>query len=666
MRNKHLLTVSLLIFSAAYSFGCFSPAFAQEDMGDTMLMFVGEELYTISAASRREESVRKAPAAVKVLGRKELKQYRTLAEALNSVPGFYIDHSGIKEQIYLRGVADSFLVMIDGVPLANDSSNVDYPRGLDLSLDYIEKIEIVRGPGSALWGADAFSGVVNIVTRTGKDIGAQVSAQVGSDDTEGSTFLAGGEHGNVDALLFGSYVETKGFEPNHSGSSRGNDILRELYGKLSIGEHLTVSGRYSDYNNYYTINKLEAHRGQTNTPFSFIQATYEDTISNNLRAELKCYAHYFEKYLDEEYITPLEISGIPTVAPLEPRLKQTEWRYGTEANFIAEWHDKHDLTFGFSWEQDDAEDTTYDIQAIIFGNFGYHGTVSIYPDFRNTRLGTYIQDTYRLTDTFELTAGLRLDKHENYRRKISPRLSLAWYPSRELDFKLFYGQAYRTPDLYALSLDSGVKPEKITSYEGQLTYHSRNGFTLQGNYFYNVLNDLLENVTHGLGSQERREVEQGTELSLTVNPFRDLELYANHTFLFGQRQREDPRTLNLIFVTDDGFIPFTQSYVYHLAPNNVLRLGVTYTLEKHCTINVETTYVDSRDIDESFYGAEESSLSPYWSTDVNLTAQRLLDDRLDVSLHLRNIFDEEYEYRGEQELLEGPDRSAFLEIRWHF
>ena len=158
----------------------------------------------------------------------------------------------------------------------------------------------------------------------------------------------------------------------------------------------------------------------------------------------------------------------------------------------------------------------------------------------------------------------------------------------------------------------------------------------------------------------------GTELAIAVNMIKNLELYANHTLLFGERQREDPRTLNLVFVTDDGLIPFTQSYVYHLAPNNVLRLGATWTLANRYTVNLETTYVDSRDIDESFYEVEKSSLSPYWTTDLNLTAQGLLLEHLDVAVHLRNIFDEEYEYRGEQELFEGPDRSAFLELRWHF
>ncbi|MDY6862714.1 MAG: Plug domain-containing protein, partial [Thermodesulfobacteriota bacterium] len=143
-----LLLITLLIGCICDISNSYEP-----EISDTMLMFVGEKLYTISTASRLKEAIKFAPASAFVMGQEEIKRYRTLGEALKSVPGFYLGHDGIKEKIYLRGVPNSFLLMIDGVPMANDSSTEDYPRGLELSLDYIEKIEIIRGPGSALWGA---------------------------------------------------------------------------------------------------------------------------------------------------------------------------------------------------------------------------------------------------------------------------------------------------------------------------------------------------------------------------------------------------------------------------------------------------------------------------------------------------------------------------------
>ena len=650
---------------ASLWWGLAVPAHAQEELvSDTMLMFVGEELYTVSAASRREESVRSAPAAVTVLGRKELQRYRTLADAVRSVPGFYVEDNGIKEQLYLRGVVDSFLVLIDGVPMANDSSNVDYPRGLDLSLDYVKQIEIVRTPGSALWGADAFSGVINVVTRKGKDIdGTILKAEVGSFDTQTGNVLAGYSEGAIDFVAFASYTESQGFEPDDS-RSRQDDIFRELYGKLTIGDTLTVSGRYSNYNNYFTNNTLQNHDGQDNTPFSFLQATYTDEWWYNVQADIKAYVQYFENYQKENYLTD-DIQSLPFLSLFESELDQDNWRYGFDAKFDTTILDNHIVSLGFSWEYDDASSTTFDIWADTTA-FIYKGKVSIYPGFDSYRLGCFLQDTYKISDTIELTGGVRLDKHEDFHRKISPRFSLVWLPYEYLDVKLFYGQAYRTPDLYALALDSGVDPEKITSYEGEISFRLHRGLVIKGSYFYNVLEDLLENVTQGQERQSGREVEQGTEFSIQAQPYEGLALYANHTFLFGERQRKDPSTLSLRFETDDGRIAYNRRFVYHFAPDHVVNLGASYTWRKNYTANVEVHYTDTRDIAQDFYGANRGSLPPYWTTDVNLFAKKLLDDKLDLSLKTRNIFNQRFKHRGNFELLESGGRSWYLSAQWKF
>ena len=106
---------------------------------------------------------------------------------------FYVEHTGVKEQLFLRGVADSFLVLIDGVPYGQRFFQCRLSsRGSIFSLDYVKQIEVVRSPGSALWGADAFSGVINVVTRKGKDIdGTLLKAEVGSFDTKSGDILSG-------------------------------------------------------------------------------------------------------------------------------------------------------------------------------------------------------------------------------------------------------------------------------------------------------------------------------------------------------------------------------------------------------------------------------------------------------------------------------------------
>lgn len=652
--NK-IITI-LIVFSLGICIS--SPTFGKEDVAsDTMLMFVGEELYTISAASRLEESIRKAPAAVTVLGRKELRRYRNLAEALRSVPGFYVDHTGIKENIYLRGVADSFLVMLDGVPLANDSSNEYYPRGWEMSLDYIEKIEIVRGPGSALWGADAFSGVINIVTRRGKDFGGtNISGKAGSFSTSGGNFATGYQLRNVDFFLFGSLLESKNFEPSHSGNNRPEDSFKELYGKVTINDRLTISGRYSRYKDYFTINFLDDHTGLQDTPFSFIQVAYNDRLWDKVDASFKFYTHYFRNYQKENW--QFRIPQFNLLFPVETRFNQSNWRYGWETKLDAAWKENHLFTFGFSWAYDDGSTAHNSLNGF---------DVLLFPHFQNYRIGFYLQDKYRVSDQIEITGGVRYDKHENYRRKISPRFSLAWFPYQWLDVKCFYAQAFRTPDLLALTRDVNVTPEKIESFESELTFRLKKGIFIQGNYFYHILDDLLENVTQGLVTQKRKEVEQGTEFTFKVSPLKDLSLYTNYSFLFGERQRNDPRRVTFVFELPG--IPgggLSLEKIFHLAPDHILKIGGSYTWLKKYTLNVEVNYSDTREIDEDFYGIEKSSLSPYWTTDLNLLAEGLWKERLDLVLKVRNIFNKRFHYRGENELFPGEERSVFFEMYWKF
>ena len=150
---------------------------------DTLLMFVGEDLEVLSIASRRQESAWQAPAVAHVITREEIKErgIRTLSHALEMEPGFYMAKKEWGTQPYLRGIPDSVLFLYDTVPTGSDVSKSLHPLDHELSLAPIKRIEILRGPGSVLWGPDAFAGIVNMVPMTGKDLeGAETGVLYGS------------------------------------------------------------------------------------------------------------------------------------------------------------------------------------------------------------------------------------------------------------------------------------------------------------------------------------------------------------------------------------------------------------------------------------------------------------------------------------------------------
>ena len=175
------------------------------DSDDTMLMFVGEDLNVLSIASRREESARQAPAVANVITREMLDANGsyTLSQALSQMPGFYMAKKEWGTQPYLRGIPDSVLLLYDTVPLTSEMTKSIHPMDDDLSLAGVKRIEIIRGPGSVLWGSDAFAGIVNVVPLTGKDInGVETGVNYGTPGNQTGVYLnAGQDCGNWDSFF---------------------------------------------------------------------------------------------------------------------------------------------------------------------------------------------------------------------------------------------------------------------------------------------------------------------------------------------------------------------------------------------------------------------------------------------------------------------------------
>ena len=175
------------------------------ERNDTLLMFVGEDLDVLSIASRRQESAWQAPAVAHVITREEIKErgIRTLSHALEMEPGFYMAKKEWGTQPYLRGIPDSVLFLYDTVPTGSDISKSLHPLDHELSLAPIKRIEILRGPGSVLWGADAFAGIVNLVPMTGKDLeGAETGILYGGPGNQRLIYAnAGHDAGLWDAFF---------------------------------------------------------------------------------------------------------------------------------------------------------------------------------------------------------------------------------------------------------------------------------------------------------------------------------------------------------------------------------------------------------------------------------------------------------------------------------
>ncbi len=610
---------------------------------DTGLMFIGEPLYTVSIASRKAEPLQRAPAAVTVIQGKELSNYRTLSEVLRRVPGFFVDRNELKERIYLRGIPDSFLVMMDGVPFSSDASTIDYPRGMELSLDYIQKIEIIRGPGSALWGPDAFSGIVNLVTRNGEGLqGIKIKGETGSYDTLGTSTLAGFAKKGWDGFLFGSVSHTEGFERDLPGrEKRKDDRYGEIYGKLSYKDLFELSGRFSRYRDYYTIRNFSLE-GSEYKSFSFVQATLNKSFADS-SLSMQGWYQYFDS-LDDYDLS---------------RYEQFNRQYGGEVKYDKTFFGNNFATLGASFRYNDGSKTKFKFNDKTFDYF---------QNYYTHLASVYFQDKWKILDNLETTFGIRVDDHSEYKRFYSPRVGINYIFWDYFNIKLLYGRAFRTPSLAVIIEKPGLNPEKIDSYEAAVGFYYKNIFNIEFNYFYNQLEDIIERDARGKISNKGNENIKGIEVSLTWLPLRSLALYANYSHLFGDRQRGLQSTIIQNTAETAQTTESTIESFFNVAPDNLFNFGVDYSFCTRFRLNLSLNYVSKRKLTRAvgnFYDAS-GSLSSYLTADVNLFITDFPLKNAEIALKIKNLFDKKYYTRGVFGRVTGEGSSMYLSLGYRF
>ena len=218
-----------------------------------------QEIPSVYGASKFEQKVTEAPASVSIVTAEEIKKYgyRTLADLLRSVPGFYTAYDRNYNYVGVRGYqqpgdySSRVLILVDGHRM-NDEIYGQGAIGTEfiLDIDLIDRVEVIRGPGSSMYGSNALLGVINVITRRGRDLkGPEVSGEAGSYETYKGRGTYGNRFQNGMELLFsGTYYDSKGPKSlyyreyddpaTHGGVTEGTDSDRNhsLFSSLSYGD----------------------------------------------------------------------------------------------------------------------------------------------------------------------------------------------------------------------------------------------------------------------------------------------------------------------------------------------------------------------------------------------------------------------------------------------
>lgn len=655
------------------------PAAAAPAPADTLLMFVGEDLEVLTVASRRRESAWQAPAVARVVTREEIRErgLRTLGQALALEPGFHLARKEWGTLPYLRGIPNSVLFLYDTVPLGSDVTRSLHPLDNELSLASLKRVEILRGPGSVLWGPDAFAGIVNLVPLTGKDLdGAEAGASFGTRGAERSFFANfGRDAGSWDGFLSLSGRAGGGLAPDHSvsafwgdglwavppderygGGSPSSPRAFEVSGRLAFGDWLTLSGLLADSRRGYTLT-LPAG---------------DLSWGESRRAPLGLLKLEAKKELDRA--SALRFMGSfgelsPEYEIIDRTLRQRERTLYAELIYDRTLlAGRGLLTAGASYRD-----------RKISGAPLWNGYLPDYlgpdnwfllpeiasRDYRASLISLFAQYRHRL-EGLDLTAGVRSDDHDEYRSRLSYNLGAVWTPAPSWLAKLLYGVAYRTPLARQLLEEGRPEPEEIETLSLQLAWKPAASAQLSVTGFLSRIDrHVMEDPYAGLSLPNRQRF-RGLELEGRLLPAEGLELAANATLLANHGPAETYHWNDYSFLSPDGTVVrhYTDlSYPYDRGPGTLFNLMAAWRPAERLSAFARLGYTAGRDL---IYprGGEVITAPSVWLLDAALTVRDVALPGLDVELSGRNLLDRRYLTPGTYSLIPGEPASFWLGFRY--
>jgi vitamin B12 transporter len=492
----------------------------------------------VVTGSRLPRPLESVPASVTVITREEIERgaYTSLVDVMRHLPGIHLDQSGSRgsrASLYTRGLDPNHtVVMIDGVRV-NDPTN-DRGGSFDFStLDpaSIERIEIVRGPVSAVYGSDAIAGAVNIITRRGD--GAPAGALDASGGRWGVYRIAGearGEHGPIDLALGGGWVDEG--EPPGKGRFHGGNAKANLGLALPNGAELRTALRWSDTHS-------EAYPEDSGGPELAVIRSAEERDADELDVSLD-FKHkpieWLETSLRGGYFRKRGQVDSPGIAlemdfPIPPASTEDHYDYGNVALWAtARPSEGLSLTVGGDGyyedgssrgalfpDEDFAIPTSFDLNRWVGGPFG--------------------EVNWSCTCGLAIDGGVRADFPDSDDAEVTPRVS-ARYPVPVVDFTIrgSWGEGFKLPSFFALASpvvgDPGLAAEKSKGWDVGLE-RSFWGGRLHGSvtYFELRVKNLIDFDPNLFVLVNRSKVRsRGVETELSVRPHESVELTGNATY----------------------------------------------------------------------------------------------------------------------------------------
>ena len=608
----------------------------------------------ISGAAKYDQTARQAPASVSIITSEEIERYgyRTLADALVTRRGFFVSYDRNYTYIGVRGFSrptdynNRILLLLDGHTInENVYGAAQLGSEFPIELDVVDHIEIIRGPGSALYGTGAMLAVVNVVLKKGSALnGGRLALGGGSYHRLQGTLSAGKELERGPDLLasvFGTDVKGQNlFYPEYDSPETGNGIARNgdsdrSYGGIAAATwgDFRLTGLWTSRDKGIPTGSFDTEFGnsaaRTSDSHRFLDLRYEHGLTPNLLLTARVYADHY---------------GYEGVYPYETRfLERTDddW-YGGEVR--ARWDPlpNNRLTVGAEYRSDTrAEYRSFDA-----------GVPSFQGDFPFDVASFYLQDEFQVTPSLAVTAGLRHDHYATTGSSTNPRAAIVFNPSPSSTAKLLYGRAFRAPNVFETRYGTGANPdleaERIETIEA--IWEQRLSPSLFGtiSVYQSRITDLIDQtVDPADGAFQFRNVgaalARGAELGFTARFTEGLFGYASYAY---QKAKDGPSGAELTNSPDQAF-----------------KLGVSCPLIGPLHLSGDLLYETGR------LTVQDSRTAAYFVSNLTLSVD---PGQLPVRVlaQVRNLFDVDYGTPGgfqhRQAAIRQDGRNYVLRLEYRF
>lgn len=451
-------------------------------------------------ASGFEQLLSQAPASVSILDRKQLAQraYKDITDALRDVPGVTVTGGGYRQDISIRGLPAQYTtILVDGKRQTGRESQPNGSGGFEQDwlppLDSIERIEVVRGPMSTLYGSDAMGGVINIITRKNYrkwngNLRLETRLQENSDS---------GADSQAQMSLSGPLInDVLSISVNGLYQKREEDNIERGFAEKSLSNVRSAVHWTPTNDDVISFELIAQDQSRIATPgLSLPERNNQSELESKRQSYAITHEGRYENLVSRSYIQQESVENVGRNITIDNTLANSQWSISLIPH--------HNITAGVEFQKESLDD---------FGTNSGSAT-----NIENSQWSLYSEDEWHLSDALALTMGLRLDNNDVFDVQLSPRLYAVYNINDSWVVKGGVSTGYRTPELREMA-EGWIQESRGGNVYGNPGLQPETTVNKELAIYYSGVNDLEYSVTAFHNDFEDKIAIAACELNACIDP----------------------------------------------------------------------------------------------------------------------------------------------------